>query len=303
MNSSSPTEIREQTLETIDFSRPFMPEELTPLYHTPAYASLTETQRLRYNQLSALYFNEQIMFFEKALARNVLGYFVARPLPEELKCGLRQFRAEEEQHSAMFCNLNRQCCPAIYVRQDFYFIQTPYAAARALDFISKRPTWFPLLLWLMHLQEERAIFYGRAFLKRAAFLELHFVAAQRRHLSDEVGHVGWDEALLDWVWPRTGFPLRWSNIRLFRWMIDEYFSTPKRSALRVVAALAAEFAELRGRYPDFCRHLRQLGNNPNYRRSLYGPGNVPNTFKRFDEWREFRSINRVMPGYIPRART
>jgi hypothetical protein len=153
----------------------------------------------------------------------------------------------------------------------------------------------------MHLQEERALFFGRAFVKSADSLEPHFVQVQRKHLADEIGHVRWDEALLDWVWPKTGLLLRWCNLQLFKWMVGEYFSAPKRSALRVVAALAGAFPELQPKYPDFCRQLRQLGHNLDYRRSLYGPENVPNTFKRFDAWRGFRSIHRVMPGYVPGA--
>src|SRR5262249_52876512 len=121
MNGASLTGMaqRKASVEGIDFSRPFMPEELTPLFHTPAYLWLNPSQRLRYNQLHALYFNEQTMFFEKALARNVLGYFLAQPLPTGLKSGLRQFLTEEGQHTEMFRALNRQCAPAIYARQDF----------------------------------------------------------------------------------------------------------------------------------------------------------------------------------------
>src|SRR5687768_15490891 len=100
--------------DPIDFSRWFIPQPLTHLYHTPVYAGLTDAQRLRYNQLHALYFNEQIMFFEKTLARNVIGYFLSQPLPDPLKVGLRRFLAEEEQHTAMFRQLNRQCAPQFY---------------------------------------------------------------------------------------------------------------------------------------------------------------------------------------------
>src|SRR6266403_1763793 len=138
MSHSTSTETfdRASLPETVDFSRRFMPDELTAFYHTPAYASLTEPQRLRYNQLNALYFNEQTMFFEKALARNVLGYFLARPLPEELKSGLRQYMTEEEQHSAMFHGLNLKCAPGMYSRRDFRFIKIPRGAGKILDFIS-----------------------------------------------------------------------------------------------------------------------------------------------------------------------
>jgi len=299
--SLSPTIAAEPAavFEQIDFSRPFMPESLTSLYFTPVYATLTAPQRLRYNQLNALYFNEQTMFFEKTLARNILGHYLEQPLDARLKSGLRQFWAEEEQHSAMFLDLNRKCAPEIYSRQDFYFIQIPPVAARVLDALSKRPQWFPFWLWLMHLQEERALFFGREFLKAADSLEPHFVAVQRRHLADEAGHVRWDDELLDWAWPKAGPWLRRCNTRLMAWMVGEYFATPKRSALRVVTALVREFPELRPQYPKFSRQLRALGTDPGYRRSLYCRENVPLTFKRFDAWPEFQSLTGAMAGYIP----
>ncbi|MGP8200782.1 MAG: diiron oxygenase [Limisphaerales bacterium] len=284
---------------TIDFCRHFMPEELTTFYFTPAYAMLTEAQKLKYNQLNALYFNEQTMFFEKALARNVLGYFLSQPLPEKLKGGLRQFLAEEEQHTAMFRRLNQQCAPEIYGQRDFHFIQMPPVVARILDAISRRPRWFPLLLWLMHIQEERAVFFGRSFLKSADLLEPHFVAVQRKHLADEIGHVRWDDELLDWVWPKTSSLLRRLNIWIFAWMIKEYFTTPKRAALRIMAALVEEFPLLQSQYPEFCRQHRALANNPAYQRSLYSPENVSRTFKKFDACREFKYLVKVMPGYVP----
>lgn len=290
-------------VERIDFSRLFMPETLTPFYHAPGYRLLSEHQRLRYNQLHAMYFNEQTMFFEKALARNVLGYFLAQPLPAELKTGLRQFMLEEEQHTEMFRRLNRDCAPQIYSQQDFYFIRVPAPAALALDFISKRPQRFPFLLWLMHLQEERALFFGQTFLKFADILESHFVATQRQHVADEVGHIRWDETLLDWVWPNSGILGRKVNSRILAWMIEEYFSTPKRAAVRVLAELVNEFPELQPQYVGFCRQLVELGRDPQYRKSLYCEENVPNTFKRFDAWPEFQPLKAAMPGYSPGAST
>jgi hypothetical protein len=303
MNFAPSSEIHERTVpdKVIDFSRPFMPHELTPFYHAPGYLLLSEPQRLRYNQLHALYFNEQTMFFEKALARNILGYFIARPLPIQLKSGLRQFMNEEGEHSAMFRGLNLKCAPRLYSHQDFYFIRVPSPAASLLDVISKRPQWFPLLLWLMHLQEERALFFGRTFLKCADSLEPHFVATQRKHVADEIGHIRWDETLLDWVWPKTGLLRRQLNTRILAWMIEEYFSTPKRAALRVLQALLQEFPELQPQYAGFCTQFLDLGKDPGYRRSLYCQENVPKTFKRFDAWKEFQPLAAVMPGYIPGA--
>jgi hypothetical protein len=286
-------------VNAIDFSRPFMPEEMTPLWFTPAYTALTPAQRLRYNQLNALYFNEQTMFFERSLAHNILGFFLARPLPWELKTGLQQFLAEEEQHSEMFRQLNRRCAPELYGQRDFYFIRVPPLGAKILDTISRRPDWFPFFLWLMHLQEERAVFFGKTFLKFAGSLEPHFIATQRQHLMDEIGHVRWDEQLLDHVWPHTGTLLRRFNIRLFSWMIREYFTTPKRSAVQVISVLVEEFPELQSRLSGIIRQLRALDTDPAYRRSLYCPENVPLTFKRFAAWPEFQTMTGTMPGYEP----
>lgn len=301
MNLTLPTKITEQgpVSEGIDFSRYFMPEELTPFFFTPAYARLTEEQRLRYNQLNALYFNEQTIFFEVSLARNVLGYFLSQPLPGELKEGLRQFLAEEEQHTEMFRRLNRLCVPEFYLKQDFYFIKVPPPAAVILNAISKHPQRFPFLLWLMHLQEERAMYFGKMFLKSPDSLEPHFVAVQRKHLADEIGHVRWDESLLDWVWPKAGAISRRFNIQILSWMLKEYFTCPKRTAPRVLSVLVNEFPELRPQYPEFCRQLRALGRDSEYRRSLYCSENVPMTFKRFDAWPEFQAMIDAMPGYIP----
>ena len=284
---------------TIDFSRPFIPEELTAFYRTAAYATLTPPQRLRYNQLYALYFNEQTIFFEQSLARNVLGHFIAQNLPEDLKAGLRQFIEEEEQHTRMFRRLNQQCASEIYGRADYYFIQVPPVAGKMLDAISRRPQWFPFLLWFMHLQEERALFFGRTFMKFADLLEPQFVAAQRKHLADEIGHVRWDEALLDRVWSGTNPLLRRGNIRIFAWMMGEYFTKPKRAALRVLAAWVNEFPALQPQYAEFSSQLRALGSDPAFRHSLYCPENVPLTFKRFDQFPEFGSLTRVIPGYLP----
>ena len=70
--------------ETIDFSKRFMPERLTPLFYAPIYARLTDAQRLRYNQLHAFYLNEQTIFFESEMARHILQDFASRRLPDGL---------------------------------------------------------------------------------------------------------------------------------------------------------------------------------------------------------------------------
>lgn len=283
----------------IDHSRPFIPEWLTPLFHIPFYLRLTEQQRVRYNQLHAGYFNEQTIFFESLMARPILNYFTAQSLPDDLANGLRVFMAEEARHSAMFRALNRQCLPDQYATGDFFFIQVPPLTLRLLGIWVRHPGLFPLFIWLLLIEEERALFYAKEFLKASANLEPHFVAAQKAHLADEVGHIHWDEELLDEIWPRTGRALRWLNGFLFRWLVGEYFNTPKRGGVRVVEQLVQEFPALRPQLPSFREQIAQLARNREYHESLYSRTITPKAFRRFDTCPEFRTIGKILLGYTP----
>jgi hypothetical protein len=123
----------------VDFRMRFMPEGFTPLSHTPSYPSLTPEQRLRYNQLNALYFNEQIMFFETFVGRGVLGTLLRESWPDRLSGILRRFLAEEHAHTGMFRQLNRRCAPEFYEASDFHFIRVPRGWMAALSWATRRP--------------------------------------------------------------------------------------------------------------------------------------------------------------------
>lgn len=284
---------------TVDTSRHFIPEPLTPLFHTPGYARLTQDQRRRYNQLHATYVNEQILFFEQALAENILGALLRQSLPSGLRTALGRFRDDEAVHSRMFRELNQRCAPDMYAYADFYFVRVPASAWRLLSLVSRRPTYFPLFIWLMLMLEERALHYGSEILRQRATLEPHFVATHHRHLRDEARHVRWDQDILDWLWPQTSPALRKVNAMLFRWMIGEFLNVPKRAAFRVVQELVTQCPDLAPRLADMSQELGALGRQEAYHLSLYSRHIVPQTFCRFDQWPEFAAVSRVLLGYRP----
>jgi len=72
-------------------------------------------------------------------------------------------------------------------------------------------------------------------------LEPHFVRMHRTHLADEVGHVRWDEELIETLWQLANPVLRKVNGKLLGWMLGEFFNAPKRAQLNVVHELALEF--------------------------------------------------------------
>lgn len=295
MNAIAMTSLFEDS--PVDSGMLFLPEALTPLFHTASYGALTPVQRRRYNQLHALYFNEQILYFETALGHGILGALLRQPWPDRLADGLRQFQDEERQHSAMFRRLNQMCAPDLYAGRDFYFVRVPKIWKTVSRWAVAHPLLFPMFLWLMLVQEERSLFYSRSILRHRESVEPHFVKAHRLHLADEVGHVRWDEELLDALWERAHPLLRKANAKLFSWMFDEFFSTPKRAQLHVVEELVREFPELRGQEMEMRRQLLALSGDAGYRTSLYSREIVPRTFARFDETPEFRVLK--ICGYQP----
>lgn len=282
----------------VDSGKPFIPEELTPLFYTPSYRDLTAGQRLRYNQLHALYFNEQIMFFERVLCCRILEALLREPWPDRVAAGLREFRDEERRHTEMFLRLNRLCAPRLYADRDFHFVQVPATWRAVLKWAVDHPALFPLFFWLMLLQEERALFYSKRYIRQRETIEPHFVKAHRLHLADEVGHVAWDEELIDALWWRARPWRRKMNARLFAWMLEEFFGAPKRAQLRVIDELGRELPELRERLPEMRRQLLALSQDEAYRTSLYSRQIIPRTFARFDESAEFRGLE--ICSYRPR---
>lgn len=279
----------------VDFTRRFLPEVFTPLFHTNGYRVLPEPVRLRYNQLHALYFNEQVSYFEQEMLSPMLRSLQKSPLPAGMTEKLVTVLDDEQRHTAMFRELNQQCAPEFYANSAYKFIRVHSLGQALVTGISSRPNLFPLIAWLTLLQEERALFYSKGCLEEAAELEPHFVATHRSHLVDEVGHVRMDEELLDWLWPRTNRAIRFLNTRMLSWMIGEFFLLPKRAGLCVVDQLAREFPLLD--VGKLHQELSDLRTNTPYLCTLYSREMTPRSFARFDAYPEFKLLSRTLPGY------
>ena len=107
--------------EPVDFGRKFIPDELTPLSHTPAWHRLEPEHRLRYNQLQAFFFNEQIVFFETRIGSGLMQALLREGWPDDFRKSLRRLWHDELRHTDMFRRLNRHCAPYLYTDSDFHF--------------------------------------------------------------------------------------------------------------------------------------------------------------------------------------
>ena len=281
----------------VDFGRHFIPEVLTPLYFTAIYRELDARQRLRYNQLQALYFNEQIVFFETLIGAGLMHGLMRVEWPADFKKQLQDLWDDEVRHTDMFRRLNRRCAPELYDHADSCFIQVPRPWMALLRWTTQHPRLFPLYLWLMLLMEERSLYYSGQFIRSKETLDANFVAAYRAHLLDEASHVRCDQDLIDRWWPGMPRLVRRLNARLFAWMVKEFFSAPRRGQMSVVHHLISEFPELKPRRAEIERQLLALAADDRYHVSIYSRDITPRCFARFDEWPELRVLENVMPGY------
>ena len=279
------------TAPRIDRSRFFLPEHLTPLFYTPVYRELGVDERRAYNQLHGLYFNEQFLFFESTLPAAMIAPLLADPRLAALAGDLERYIADETEHGGWFRALNRACAPDLYARADFRFIRVSPLVRRLWTAAPRRLDWFPWVLWLAMIQEEKATWYAREFLRQEGELEPGFVAVQRRHLESEGAHEGYAAALLERFWDRANGRVRRLNARIFAWVLREFFTVPRRSGLRVVAAWFDRSPALEPRLPLIREQLLALGGDPAYLRSHYGPHVVPRTLARLRRHAEFDGLS------------
>ncbi|MGV3533531.1 MAG: diiron oxygenase [Chthoniobacteraceae bacterium] len=267
----------------------YIPEKLTPLSFTPMYRQLTPEQRVRYNQLSGLYFLEQTIFFEQSMGGPVLAW-LQRNAPELLRAHAAEFEIEEDRHTSWFRALLREVEPEWYEDDTLRFVRPSGVASAALNFCNVRPQLFPCLLWLQLIAEERAQYFSGTFLAAAEELDPRFLEVQRKHLADEGGHIRWDVAFVEWLWPAVPRLVRIANARILQFAMREFFYLPKRSGWNVIERLIVEFPELESRRGDLRAAMNSLGTNDAYLRTLYPRCVFPKTRNLASRWPELRFL-------------
>lgn len=286
----------------VDTSRHFLCPTVTPLHYTEIHGSLTGEEKLRYNQLSGLAFNEVISFFEELMAPVLLPAAAreARSFPELAEC-LARFEEEERRHLAVWKELNHWTEAGLHGGKDRRFVKLPSLLRAVFRDVCRRPGMFPMLFWLLLAQEELSMEVARRSLAMPeGLIEPRFAHAYRAHLADEVRHVQIDWHLIDYFHAPASRACRRMNAVLFREAFRHFFVTPKRLARRVVEALAREFPNLAPLVPDMLGELRGLRTCRPYQEMMYSRGNHPVLFALFDSFPEMQCMRKVLAGYEPR---
>ncbi len=277
---------------SIDWSCPFAPERITPLAYVPLYSTLTPQERLRYNQLFALYLNEKTAYMEEELSHFIRQ--VSRlPRARHLKQNLLALLQDEERHAADFKTLNRLASPELYGETSRRFVRPGKLVSSLTHGMATFPTLFPLLLWIILLQEERSVYHSHLFVQERERLEPSFVAIHEHHSQDEAAHVSVDEALLEILWEGAPKPIRILNGHLLAGVFREFLYYPKRAAVEVVKIAFAAHPRL----DEMVRQVLALKDNHDFLITIYNRTTNPKTLALMDRFPELSPVAEVMAGY------
>lgn len=292
---------------TIDFTRPFLPEDYTQLYFTPLYRDLSDDQRLRYNQLFGVRTNEYIMMLEADLVERLL-----RPLRRhpgvvgdaELIRSINIMIEEERRHYGIFLDLNRACLPDVIVNgRERYFSELPWRTRAVFGLVGLTARFLAFPLWYLMAMEEASMALARDMMRAPqtetlGTLEPTFAAVHREHMKDEARHLQIDGHLVETVLLEDGWIRRWANARLFKSMLGGV-TRPERSGsgVKVISRLIAEFPELEPRREALVQAVLGLRDDRDYQASLFNRRAMPLTFGLFDVISELDGLESVMVGY------
>jgi hypothetical protein len=288
-----------------DLSLPFVPEDQTQLYYTPAYATLARAQRIRYNQLFGLRVNEYIMMLERDFVDPVLKALRGRALRRgspELRAALEGMLAEEARHYDAFVALNRRCAPEDYASAETQFMQLrPYERA-ALRAMQAGARWLPFALWVIVAMEESSIGLATSMARHKGgalgALEPGFVAVHREHAKDEARHIHVDVHLVRACLATWPAPWRALNARLFvAFMRDMTAPKPGGTGARVVKRLVREFPALARREQELIGALVALRDHEAFQRSLFNRALTPLAFALYDEEPALAGLGKVLIAY------
>lgn len=289
-----------------DLSLPFIPEDQTQLYYTPAYAQLTRAQRVRYNQLFAMRVNEYIMMLERDFVDPVLKalrtHAAVSASPALLRI-LEGMLAEEERHYRAFVALNRLCAPEFYRDSDSYFMRLrPYERA-VLRVMQATARWLPFALWIIVAMEESSIGLATAMARGAAGgmlgpLDAHFLAVHREHAKDEARHIHIDVHIVRTCLASFPAPWRALNARLFMAFMRNMTSPKARgTGARVVRRLVTEFPGLGPLEGQMIHGLVALRDHEEFQHGLFNRKLTPLAFMLYDEEPALKRLGTVLKSY------
>jgi hypothetical protein len=184
-----------------DVSRPWVPESLLPLYGTRSFASLSDAQRLRYNQSYARQLAEEFIWLEQYLIlAPVKRLLKASGLDPDVSLVLSSFVSDERNHIAGFSRLRELAIKVSGPRSTTPLFNPPRSVRSLARLAAQFPTAFAFWTTVIQAFEEYAVKIGQTY-KRDRTVDRLFQDVFVAHAQDEARHCRYDDLLTDWLRP------------------------------------------------------------------------------------------------------
>lgn len=257
-----------------DDSNAFLPESLTPLWHTDVYKVLTTAERLRYNQLCGIMVIDQFLRFE----HDVLLVVYERPLRASnaisgsLAEAIRRLVADEKRHRAVFASVRQALLPGPSL------VQPGRLLAAVERLMTSRLLDLRFWLWFGFAVEES----GCALAERLASassttlgpIDNGMIALHTWHRADEVHHLTVDEAMAnEWFDQRPVWRRRLDAVALGH-LLDA-MRTPAVGGVGVVRQLIREHPRLAPQQAALFAAVRSVRHQPAFQRWFASPDSCP----------------------------
>ncbi|HLF58642.1 MAG TPA: diiron oxygenase [Alphaproteobacteria bacterium] len=225
----------------------WVPENMVPLWGSPEYESLSDAQRLRYNQYYALQKSEYFIWLERYLVMAPLAKILAGGVPHgSLVKLLESFIADEEGHNASLQHLIVTARPDLYKNRVFYFVAPSPKFRLVTAAINLAPRTLSGWVLFAGAIEENTILTSQCYRQAGDKVDRLFAEVYMLHAQDEARHCKFDALLAEWlIADQTGWR-KHVNAKVLELIFITYFD-PSWGFDRPIQQLAADFPELRGR--------------------------------------------------------
>jgi len=245
-----------QSAPALEASRPWVPDHLLPLYGGEAFASLTASQRLRYNHAYARQLVHEFIWTERGLILAPLKQLCrTRALDSDQSAVLASFMSDEMHHIESFTHLESLAVAADQPANESMF-RPPRLLRVLLSLAQRYPTTLTFWAPVIEAFEKHALKIAQEY-HRDESIDPLFREVFVAHARDEARHCRFDALIASWLQDGAGAISKAVNSTLLATFTSVYRSV-EWGLDGALVDLARSHPELAGKLPQLLAEAKAL---------------------------------------------
>jgi len=271
------------------------PDSIAPWTYLPAYQSLTDDMKLRYNQLHACTVNELFIWFAQKLMLPILNRLIVNSNHDpEFKITCQTYSKEEVKQSEVIRRLSKSSASELYKKTDFYFFNShasiiAWLIKTSLKFPQSMSTW----CWILILFKERTLMYSKEYIKAKVEVSSIYNKVHHFHMFEETRHAQMNQIFIEKMYSGASD----LNRRITAYILGkvlESFSSPKRMSKAIAKRMKLEFVrpEEHDMIDQISLELPMLKNNLDFKLQFFGFKSNEGTLNLMSQYPEFDHLKK-----------